>query len=648
MARPAMTFRPEDLEEDAPPPYAPTAPDTDSTVPDPEQHRQSYPALDTSYIVQQQQQQQQLQQQLQVGLPTTPPPPIHYYPAMSSSTSTTSIVAPPPLHAAPAAYPQYPAMSVPGVSGAYPAYPGIVSQPAYHAPLGYPVMGGSLPLSLPNLAGLPAAVPGMSPHTGGAYPLPYPSTTGMPPSHASSQHYSPYYTASYYAPPPGPPPPPTATGAGAGIAAAGTITPPTASTHLASSSPSHIVAPPPLTHHQQQQQQQQHSVHVLSTPNVAPTTTVPTAPEENLIDLDDMNGRWEPESPRAPHVNSSPVLQPMSNFAVLSPTPAAAPVQYAPPPPPIALPDLVTLYKCKKCGATLDSDTAVCKRIHVSVLSGERQFNQATEADLNERRKLILTGNSAANGSSSTVGSSVSQASNSSTEIAHDLNHGTSEVYLNHRSHNRTRRSEELPAGAIVSPPVLTEYGTSSSSTSASGALGRATSMVNPPSTHQYYTAPSTNDNHGTNDTYIRRSFSTQNPVTSFKKLWKDTKKEFSSVQQPSYSSGHHELVAPPPLPHMQPQQQQPYPQPGQYHQHPQGMYHSAPLPYVQLGYPMLSSSLAQTTASTSSTNPFDDPAPAPTPAYNPAHAPLYIPGLPTQQQQSSLPTPSAPPGHPW
>ncbi|KAF9139009.1 hypothetical protein BGX30_008470 [Mortierella sp. GBA39] len=37
MARPERTFRPADLEEDAPPPYAATAPASDSTVPDPEQ-----------------------------------------------------------------------------------------------------------------------------------------------------------------------------------------------------------------------------------------------------------------------------------------------------------------------------------------------------------------------------------------------------------------------------------------------------------------------------------------------------------------------------------------------------------------------------------------------------------------------------------
>ncbi|KAF9131672.1 hypothetical protein BGW39_001483 [Mortierella sp. 14UC] len=496
MARPAMTFRPEDLEEDAPPPYAPTAPDTDSTVPNPEQHRQSYPALDTSYVVQQQQLQQQQLQQLQVGLPTTPPPPIHYYPVMSSGTS---IAAPPPV--VPAAYPQYPAMS-----------PALVS----------------------------------------------------------------------------------------------------------------------------------------STPNVPVTTTAPTAPEENLIDLDDTNGRWEPELSRVPHAYISPVLPPMSAIAALSPTPAPAPVpatspvvapaQYVALPPPVALPDLVTLYKCRKCGATLDSDTAVCKRIHVGGFSGERQASQATEADLNERRKLVPTGNSAANESSSTVGSSISQATFLSSETVHDSNHGARDVHFNHQQHNGARRSEELPAGAISSPSVLVGSGTSSSSMSCSGALGRATSMVNPSSTtHQYHTAPSTNDNHGTNDTYIRRSFSTQNPVTSLKKLWKDTKKELSSIQQPPYSSMHHELVAPPPLPPMQPQQQQqPYPQPGQYHSQ-------------QSGYPILGSSTAA--ASRLSTNPFDDPTPTPIHAYNPAHVPLYIPELPMQrqqQQQQTLPAPSAPPGHPW
>ncbi|KAG0251543.1 hypothetical protein BGZ95_006866, partial [Linnemannia exigua] len=141
------------------------------------------------------------------------------------------------------------------------------------------------------------------------------------------------------------------------------------------------------------------------------------------------------------------------------------------------------------------------------------------------------------------------------------------------------------------------------------------------------------------------------NPVKSLYKLWKDAKKEFPSVPQTPYSQWHHELVAPPPLPPMQqPQQQQPYPQPGQYQQHPQGMHPSAPLTHVPSGLPVFGSSTPMA-ANTSSTNPFDDPAPAPAPAYNPAHLPLYIPEPPTQrqqQQQQSIPAPSAPPGQPW
>ncbi|KAF9139008.1 hypothetical protein BGX30_008469 [Mortierella sp. GBA39] len=390
---------------------------------------------------------------------------------------------------------------------------------------------------------------------------------------------------------------------------------------------------------------------VSSTPNVAVTTPAvqPTAPEENLIDLDDINGRWEqPEPPRAPHAYTSPVLPPMLAIAVLSPTPA-------PVPPPAALPDLITLYKCRKCGATLDSDTAVCKRIHVGGFSGDKQANQATEADLNERRKSIPHSNGSGagvapnNGSSSTVGSQGSAES-----AVHDSNHGTSDVYLHHRQYNRSRRSEELALPAhIVSPPALVE------SSSSRGALGRATSMVSPPSTHQYCSTSSTNDNHGTNNVYIRRSFSTQSPVTSLKKLWRDTKKELLSIQQPPYSSRNHELVAPPPLPPPMMMQQQPYPQPPEQYR-PSPMYHhhhAGAVPQQQhhghVGYPVLGPSIIPVTNSTTpaaaSTNPFDDP---PTPAYNPAHVPAYIPELPMrqrQEQEQSPPAPSAPPpSHPW
>ncbi|KAK3839242.1 MAG: hypothetical protein JOS17DRAFT_728470 [Linnemannia elongata] len=684
MARPERTFRPADLEEDAPPPYAATAPASDSTVPDPQQYQQAYPALDTSYIVQQQQQQHQLQEQLSAGLPSTPPPPIHYYPVMSSSapttghtpgsTTTTTTVAPPPLQ-----YPQYPVISTAvgatavGVSP-YPMYPGVSQSTVYPAPQAYPVMGGGSglpspygPAATPAGPGAPAAHIHSHTHRGGgsAYPVPYPTATGMPPtSHHGGQHFShhQHYPASplQFAPPPGSP-------------AASTATASTSTTALPHFSPSgvHVVAPQP---HPQQQQ----PVLVSSTPNVAVTTptVTPTAPEEKLIDLDDIDSRWDhPEPPRAPHVYTSPVFPAMSAIAVLSPTPAPAPVSgvpqtgvatspsvplpyMAPPvpqqvPPPTALPDLVTLYKCRRCGATLDSDTAVCKRIHVGGFSGDKQANQATEADLNERRKLITHANGSGAGASPSNRSSSTVGSQGSGESAvYDSNHGTSDVYLNHRQYNRSRRSEELALPAhIVSPPPFAE------SSSSGGALGRATSMVNPSSTHQYHSTASTNDNHGTNDVYIRRSFSTQNPVTSLKKLWRDTKKELLTIQQPPYSSRNHELVAPPPLPSPM-MQEQPYPQPPEQYQ-PSPMYHHhlpGAVPQQQhhghVGYPVLSSSTTPATNSTipaASTNPFDDP---PTPAYNPAHAPVYVPDLPMrtqQQQQQSLPAPSAPPSsHPW
>ncbi|KAF9543918.1 hypothetical protein EC957_000369 [Mortierella hygrophila] len=486
----------------------------------------------------------------------------------------------------------------------------------------------------------------------------------MPPSsHHGGSHFpqNQYYPAqpSHFAPPPGPPPPSTAA---IGSPAASTATASTSTTTSPHFPPSaaHNIAPPP---HPQQQQ----PVLISSTPNVAVTTPAvqPSAPEEKLIDLDDME---QPEPPRAPHAYTSPVLPPMLAIAVLSPTPApapalqapqtgvatspAVPLPYVPPPvsqqvlPPAALPDLITLYKCRRCGATLDSDTAVCKRIHVGGFSGDKQANQATEADLNERRKLIPHANGSGagvasnNGSSSTVGSQ-----GSSESVVHNSNHGTSDVYLNHRQYNRSRRSEELALPAhIVSPPALVE------SSSPRGALGRATSMVNPPSTHQYLSTPSTNNNHGTNDVYIRRSFSTQGPVTSLKKLWRDTKKELASIQQPPYSARNHELVAPPPLPPPMMMQQQPYPQPpGQYR--PSPIYydhHAGAVPQQQyhghVGYPVLGPSITPVTNSTipaaTSTNPFDDPS---TPAYNPAHVPAYIPELPMREQQQQQQSPSAP-----
>ncbi|KAF9382432.1 hypothetical protein CPC16_009359, partial [Podila verticillata] len=45
-------------------------------------------------------------------------------------------------------------------------------------------------------------------------------------------------------------------------------------------------------------------------------------------------------------------------------------------------PSLVYIYRCKKCGAVLESETANCKKLHTpTVLLGERQIRNATRPD---------------------------------------------------------------------------------------------------------------------------------------------------------------------------------------------------------------------------------------------------------------------------
>ncbi|KAF9435863.1 hypothetical protein BGZ76_005360 [Entomortierella beljakovae] len=210
---------------------------------------------------------------------------------------------------------------------------------------------------------------------------------------------------------------------------------------------------------------------------------------EDLIRFDD-----EQEAVALPVPTSSPppnsAMLPALNSA-MSPT-----LNSAMSPAHIPAIELVTSYKCKKCGAILESETAVCKRLHTpTTLLSERQIRNATKNDLDERTRR--------DNEAEAQGSSIS--SQSSLERSRSCG---SSIQSND-SRQDSRRSEEQS----TSRPLET--------------------------------VPSHENNFGTDDTYFRT------PFTAIKKLWRDSNKEAANQRSESQRrSVAHEIVAPPPLPY--------------------------------------------------------------------------------------------------
>lgn len=209
-------------------------------------------------------------------------------------------------------------------------------------------------------------------------------------------------------------------------------------------------------------------------PPYTPQDTSPGQPQASLDPRFGTNSTaphvvYQPPQQVQPHptqpVQPQPISAQWANPPSVSPYPSGPP-QAAPPP---LAPGLVTHYKCRECGSPLESEAAVCKRIHT--------------------------------------------------------------------------------------PSVLYE----------GARIGRVTATPPPPPPQNYYqpqyqqpyyypqpniviapaAPPAAYNNYGTNDVYLRRSLSVQNPVTTLRKFWRDAKREaqFQQQHQPMYS-----VVAPPPL----------------------------------------------------------------------------------------------------
>ncbi|KAF9359522.1 hypothetical protein BGX34_008310 [Mortierella sp. NVP85] len=254
-------------------------------------------------------------------------------------------------------------------------------------------------------------------------------------------------------------------------------------------------------------------------------TSIPQNPEQDLIQQNGWSDHGDgTDLPTTIATNTpSPPVPSTSSFSMSAPQPIPVP--------------LVMGFKCGKCGAPLESDTAVCKKLHA--LSFVETFVQnATKLDLEERRRyntgVEWTGSASAppvaGPSSSPYGSYQHHPQPQQQQQQQQQQHlGNQETRIPHNGSNGhypgyhpyyTRESEDSSAHSI------------SSSNSTSNSI------------------PTVENNHGTDNTYIRRSISVQNPVTTLKKFWRDTKTEIKNQSSRSQrSSVHYEIVAPPPLP---------------------------------------------------------------------------------------------------
>ncbi|KAK3824748.1 MAG: hypothetical protein J3Q66DRAFT_325951 [Benniella sp.] len=423
MAQRPFTFRIDEDDQDAPPPYEATA--TTATTPltlttrTPVPPHQLYPVLNEQSN----------------DSASVPPPSIDYYPAMAPSPTSPTTVA---------SFSHYPVMSAP-----------------VPPPSSYPVMSPQ-PQSYPVMP-LQAA--------GGMYPVPF-----APPSQGSQFMYH-------------PPSAPLIDLSGTSSASTDAMPP---------YSPPAVV--PDAT--------------TFGDVKVRPTSIPPS--EQDLIQL---NG-W------SDHGDGTDLSTTIATNAPSPPVPSTSPFSMSAPQP-IPVP-LVMGYKCGKCGAPLESDTAVCKKLHA--LSFVETFVQnATKLDLEERRRY----NTGAEWTASTSAPPV--AGPSSSPYGPYQHHPQQQQQQQQLGNQETRIPHNGSNGHY---PGYHPYYTRESEDSTAHSISSSNSI------------PTVENNHGTDNTYIRRSISVQNPVTTLKKFWRDTKTEIKNQSsRPQRSSVQYEIVAPPPLP---------------------------------------------------------------------------------------------------
>ncbi|KAF9190851.1 hypothetical protein BGZ51_008136 [Haplosporangium sp. Z 767] len=273
----------------------------------------------------------------------------------------------------------------------------------------------------------------------------------------------------------------------------------------------------------QQHQSSAPRVYTASAWDAVPSAGMPSsqsfasqAQEYNLVNLD------EPSQTIATTASamgspplSVPALSPALPPSISTATPVPALPLLSQSVPTAELPELVTIYKCRKCGATLESESAICRRIHtLTFMPAERQVQEITEADLEERRQCQERPGQ----------SSLSLTSSSSTSALSD---------------GSALASAPSPIPSALAPvPVLNPVRVPLPAPISSPLPVPSLAPV-------YISAASPMNNHGTNDVYLRRSMSVQNPMTTLKKFWRDAKGEFKNRQ--SWST-QYEFVSPPPL----------------------------------------------------------------------------------------------------
>lgn len=282
----------------------------------------------------------------------------------------------------------------------------------------------------------------------------------------------------------------------------------------------------------------------------------PQIVERDLINLED-----------SPDHKSSFISDGLSpSLALASPalvTPSVPPV----PPTPSELetsgPSLVTIYRCKKCGAVLDSETANCKKLHtLTVLLGEQQVRNVTRPDYGVSGSRVPSDDARSTPMNNTG------ASNGTGSLGPQNNHLFAQPESGRQSHDHQRGTyEQYP-----------QY----------------------QSRHEERVENNPESNYGTDDVYLRRSF-TAGAVKSLKGLWK------------RQSQTEHQIVTPPPLPMV-----------------------AASLPHSYAPVNNYQSSLARS-------NTFSHPTPPFNPAYNPQpHPPHHY----QQPHHPTYPLYAAPQGH--
>lgn len=217
-----------------------------------------------------------------------------------------------------------------------------------------------------------------------------------------------------------------------------------------------------------------------------------SAIERDLISLDD------PTPVHKTSFISDDLSPPLALASPALATPSVPPVPPTPSEPETSGPSLVTIYRCKKCGAVLESETANCKKLHTpTVLLGERQIRNVTRPDYG-----VSGSGTSSDEARSTSTNNASVGSGAGSPVPQN-NHLLVQLESGRQSHDYQQASYE---------------------------------QYQPYQNRNEERVGSSENNHGTDDVYLRRSI-TAGAVKTLKGLWK------------RQSQTEHEIVAPPPLP---------------------------------------------------------------------------------------------------